>query len=483
MRLRRAGLAALLLSLSAGCAAGAPEADVPAAPGEPWTPAAPLPSARRPRAEVLERPVAPEPGRVYGLAELIDLAERANPQTRRAWEMARAAGAGVGEAEAPWYPTLALVLPASWRRYDIPSTNAAEIYRLGSTEPTLALSWLLFDFGRRNADLERARQALLAANFAFNRTHQDVAFAVQRSYYAYDAARADVAAAEASLATAEQVELASRARRERGLATRPDELLAVQETARARYELEDARGRVDDAWAALAASVGVPPVPRFEVGDSSSEPLPAELPASVEAVIDAALEQRPDLAARLAELRAREAEVRRAQAEFLPRVDLAGSGGGAFRHYNVRVPRTDSSDTFDYAEPAYGAGLRLEWTLFDGFLRESALRRSEAEAGAARSDLEELELRALQEIWSAYADARTSLRKYEFSEALLAASQEAYDAELRSYRTGLVDLLGLLTAQRDLARARSIRVASRSEVLGSAAALAWAAGGPLGPTP
>src|SRR5262245_57909393 len=118
MRLRRAGLAALLLS--AGCAAGAPEAGVPAAPGEPWTPAAPLPSARRSRAEVLESRVAPEPGHVYGLAELIDLAERTNPQTRRAWELARAAGAGVGEAEAAWYPTLALLVPASWRRYDVP---------------------------------------------------------------------------------------------------------------------------------------------------------------------------------------------------------------------------------------------------------------------------------------------------------------------------------------------------------------------------
>src|SRR5262245_41356752 len=136
------------LLLAAGCAGARPGVQAPAAPDEPWTPPAALEPLRRPREQVLARAVAPAPGRAYGLAELIDLAERANPRTRRAWELARAAGAGLGEAEARWYPMLALVVPARWRRYDVPSPNASEIYRIGSTEPTLALSWLLFDFGR-----------------------------------------------------------------------------------------------------------------------------------------------------------------------------------------------------------------------------------------------------------------------------------------------------------------------------------------------
>src|SRR5262245_20953592 len=158
------------LLLSAGCASGVPEQQAPASPAEPWKPAVALPDARRPREQVLGRGVAPEPGRAYGLADLIDLAERANPETRRSWEQARAAAAGIGEAEARWYPTLALLVPAGWRRYDVPSPNAVEIYRITSTEPTLALSWLLLDFGRREADVERAGQRPLAANFAFNRT-------------------------------------------------------------------------------------------------------------------------------------------------------------------------------------------------------------------------------------------------------------------------------------------------------------------------
>ena len=52
-----------------------------------------------------------------------------------------------------------------------------------------------------------------------------------------------------------------------------------------------------------------------------------------EQVIDRALSRRPDLGARLATLRAREAEVRRARAEFMPRLKLSSSVGGDVGRY------------------------------------------------------------------------------------------------------------------------------------------------------
>ena len=42
----------------------------------------------------------------------------------------------------------------------------------------------------------------------------------------------------------------------------------------------------------------------------------------------------------------------------------------------------------------------------------------------------------------------------DFAEALLAASQDAYEAAFTSYTAGLADILDLLAAERDLARAR-----------------------------
>src|SRR5262245_57968054 len=53
-----------------------------------------------------------DPSKTYSLAELIDLAELRNPETRVAWERARAQLAAWGIARSEWYPTLAAVVLA-----------------------------------------------------------------------------------------------------------------------------------------------------------------------------------------------------------------------------------------------------------------------------------------------------------------------------------------------------------------------------------
>src|SRR5256885_168269 len=182
------------------------------------------------------------------------------------------------------------------------------------------------------------RPRTLAAHFAFNRKLQEVAFVVSRRYCGLDPSRARVAAARFSLESATVVEEAVDARLQRGLATRPDLLLARQGRARAAFEVADALGAVSDAEAALADSLGIPPTWLMRVADLSAVPLPTELAESVDAIIDSALARRPDLASRLASLRAREADERRARAEFWPRLSLSGSVGQNVQRYRVGPP-------------------------------------------------------------------------------------------------------------------------------------------------
>jgi outer membrane protein len=50
-----------------------------------------------------------DPIKIYSLAELIDLAQLHNPETRVAWERARAQAAALGVARSELYPTLAAI--------------------------------------------------------------------------------------------------------------------------------------------------------------------------------------------------------------------------------------------------------------------------------------------------------------------------------------------------------------------------------------
>jgi outer membrane protein TolC len=414
----------------------------------------------------------PDPTRELDLAALVDLAERTHPETRRAWEQARAAAARLGEAESAYYPAVALLASAGWSKTVDDTKTGDELVRESALIPEVSLSYLLYDFGRRDADWEHAQERLAGANFAFDRTHQQVAFSVQRSFFAYDASRARVVAAASTLTNARTVSESMDAQLQRGLASRTDVLLARQEEARAAFELERARGVRDDAYAALAESIGIAPTVSLQITSLSEQPIPNALADTVDQVIDRALVQRPDLAARVAELRAREAEQRRAEAAFWPTLRLRGNGGGVVHAYRAGPPYSSHGG----AESEGGAFLEFEWTLFDGGERRSKVRAAEAARGEAEAEIEIATLAALREVWRSYADVRTGLRQQEFAAALLAASQDAYDAALASYQAGLGSALDLLAAQRDLADAQATFVDSRAALLTSAASLAFAAG-------
>src|SRR6478672_2454453 len=64
--------------------------------------------------------VSINPRKVYNLAELIDIAERNNPETRVAWERARQAAAAVGLSESAYYPFLVASASAGYDRAFIP---------------------------------------------------------------------------------------------------------------------------------------------------------------------------------------------------------------------------------------------------------------------------------------------------------------------------------------------------------------------------
>src|SRR5215472_7160453 len=77
------------------------------------------------------------PQKTYGLAELIDIAERNNPETRVAWQRARQAAAAVGLSESAYYPFLAASAAAGYDRAFIPFPTLAVNQKKLLTNPGL----------------------------------------------------------------------------------------------------------------------------------------------------------------------------------------------------------------------------------------------------------------------------------------------------------------------------------------------------------
>ena len=182
-----------------------------------------------------------EPNRRYSLAELIDIAQRNNPETRVAWEQARRAALAVGLDESEYAPQVSIDVIGGYQRTPLPIPNTvipAGYFVSDSREvfPVLALKWLLFDFGRREGQDQAARANSFVANVTFTGVHQKLAFTVSRAYFSLGAARGRLSAARRALAAAETLQDAAVSRRERGVATVVVPAQAQRQTAQARYQ-------------------------------------------------------------------------------------------------------------------------------------------------------------------------------------------------------------------------------------------------------
>src|SRR4030095_16639492 len=315
--------------------------------------------------------------KTYNLAELIDIAQRRNPETRVAWERARMAAAAVCLTESAYYPYIVAAAAGGYDRAFIPfpqlrakleppPTNGnlpnVEIVGGGTlvTESLLARAelnakWLLIDFGERNAIRAAAREKLMMANVAFNGTHQKIVFDVTDRFYQLGTARQKVMVTHSALDAAKTVEQAAQARFDTGLATKPELLQAQQQSAQSNFDLQASLGAESDARVALTESIGLMPTVSLKVADlPEKNHLNAQTQDSVGDLMTKALAQRPDLVAKLANVRSKEDEIRKIRAEYYPKVTLEAH----FSETDLEVS-VAKSDYFGGTRPTFGAFLTM----------------------------------------------------------------------------------------------------------------------------
>jgi len=170
-------------------------------------------------------------------------------------------------------------------------------------------------------------------------------------------------------------------------------------------------------------------------------------------------------------MRAKEAEVSKARADYWPRLLARSAVAG-----NIGQLKVENSAYQGVDELQYDAGLRLEWTLFDGFERRNKVHLAESQRKAAESKLDHAKDQAVREVWKAYNDTKVALAKQKAASALLAASEQSWQATFESYKHGLATFPDVREAQRNLASARTLDQATRAEALTRSAAFAFSTG-------
>jgi len=385
----------------------------------------------------------------WTLGDLVDLALRSSPQTRVAWAQARSAAADLGAREGTYYPTIAGQVNAAAIRGSVGGGQFT--FKNRSINPYVQISWLLLDFGGRKAQVDSARQALIAADFAHNATIQDVVLQVQQAYYTYlyslaleESEKAAVKEAETSLDAAES-------RRAAGLSTIADVLQAKTRLSQARLALQTVQGQIQTIKGSLATAIGLPANTPFDVTVPKVEPPQEEAAIEVERAIAEAQERRPDLAAARAQVEKARADERAKAAIDRPSLNAALNTGRIWYY-----PGALNQDT-------YNAALLLTIPIFNGWTYHYNLYKAQFDREAAEARLENLRQQSTLQVWSSYYNHRTAVQKVATAKDLLDSASQSYEVVSARYKAGVGSILDLLTAQTSLESARAQEAQARTD--------------------
>ena len=424
------------------------------APNQPWSPDQPLPAVPA-RASM---PVIPVDLRgPLSLAELTDLALMLNPKTRQAWLQARAEAATLGIENADGAPQITGLYSHRIGR-QISGTTGAPVPVQTVYGPSVSLSYILYDFGQRDADIEAANYRLLAANLAQNRVLQEVASQVEQAYYRVLAFDFLVRASRESLQNFETALDAAQRRRSSGLATAGDEYRAETQVGQARLVLTRNDGELSKARGQLANAVGLPVSFPLQLKPVSEKPLVSEITQSMDVLLEKAKTNRPDLIAAEARARAARANARSVSKAGLPSLEFVTTAGRVQFTNSGLVPISPVTAAQAQVQRAeqdvYQFGFNLKIPIFSGFRDTYSVRRAQDLAEQAESARDQLVSQAELEVWQAFFDLQTAASSVASTGNLVKSATESAAAAAARYKAGVGNLLDFITAQLDDTNAR-----------------------------
>lgn len=400
----------------------------------------------------------------WTLPELIDIALKVNNETRITWFQSKAAAADFESKKGAFYPTVDVAADLSKNHGS--AVGGRFSFDQKSSSPGVAIAYVLYDFGRRTADAEEARQALLSANWTHNAAIQTVILRVQQAYYQFVNAKALLTAEQQAVELAKTNVEAAQERHQAGVATIADELQAKTALAQAQLSVDDTTGTIQVLRGVLAVLIGVPASGAdLDVVEAIPERPPLDtMNVAIEALIKQAMQARPELQAARSDVLQAEARADSKHADRFPTLQA----GGTASHVFYFDPSTSSSN--------YGASVSIRFPLFDGFTSKYEEKKERELTEAAKSEVAQLQQTVGLEVWSNYYILKTAAERINTAEAFLDNAQQSYDVAEGRYREGVGSILDLLAAQNALLNAKAQNVQARTDWYLALARLSHATG-------
>jgi outer membrane protein len=300
----------------------------------------------------------------------------------------------------------------------------------------LRVSQLITDFGRTHHLILSAQSNARAQLESERATEQDITLIVDRAFFRALTAQAVLKVARETVAerqdTVDQIGALTNAK----LRSTLDLSFADVQLSQAKLLLLDAENDAQDAMASLNTVLGSEQDQQYELVDETNGAPPPPPGNNVEALVQAALAARPDLAA-LNDTYTAARQYSTAERDlWMPTVSALAAVGGT----PVRADQIASS--------WYGAaGANIEIPVFNGFLFGAREREAKLRASAAQEQVRNLRDNIARDVRTAALNAQTAFQRIGVTEEMLNQSNMALDLAQARYKIGLSGIVELSQAQ------------------------------------
>ncbi len=374
------------------------------------------------------------------LVEVTEAALCHNPQTREVYANAKVQAAQVGVARSLFFPSVTDTLSAT--------ENKNRTTNYSNATNRIVASYLLYDFGSRDANFENANQLLKAASATQNAIVQTVLLASVNAFYQVHASRAILNASIETERLSQESFKSAEAKYIAGVATPADKLQAQTSFANATLTKLRNEGTLKVAYGNLANVMGAPANINFQIADSKLDDIPELIDQDIDALIEQARLQRPDLMASEAQLKASLAKIESIKADAKPKVRIDASN-----QYDENLLGQTSQNSSQL-------GIFLSIPLFEGYKPTYLIRSAEATAELNASKRDQLKLQVSLDVWTAYQNLKTANESIAASNVLLLSAEESSRVSLGRYKEGVGNIIDTLSAQSALANAKQQKIQS-----------------------
>ena len=265
-----------------------------------------------------------------------------------------------------------------------------------------------------------------------------IVLAVGGAYLQTIAARARMTSEDAQLQSANAVFDQSKQQLGQGLIAKVDADRSEVQALTHQQRLLSLKNDLAKQKINLARMIGLPPNDQYDLSDEV--PFAPAAPLTVEAALAQAFEQRADLKAADAQVRAAERAHAAARAERYPSLGVTGDYGG------IGVNPSQLQTT-------YTATASLNIPIWQGGRAEGDIQQSDATLSQRRAEFEDLKGQIESDVRSAYLDLQAAASQVEVAQRNLDVNKEALELTRQKVEVGVIDNVQYVHAQEEVTNA------------------------------